>query len=77
MRAPATLTIAPSLFFKGQVPSAVAVAINPDTGLRDPSASNQIIEYFYHENVPPEPGAGLLFGGEPPKPPEEINDQLY
>ena len=55
----------------------VAVAINPDTGLRDPGASNQIIEYFYHENVPPDPGAGLLFGGEPPKPPEEINDQLY
>jgi penicillin-binding protein 1A len=55
----------------------VAVAINPETGLRDPSASNQMIEYFYHENVPPEPGAGFLFGAEPPKPNEEVSDQLY
>jgi penicillin-binding protein 1A len=55
----------------------VAAAINPQTGLRDPSASNQMIEYFYHENVPPEPGAAFLFGAQPPKPNEEISDQLY
>lgn len=55
----------------------VAVAINPETGLRDPSASNQIIEYFYHENVPPEPGSAFLFGSEPPKPNEEVTDELY
>ncbi len=55
----------------------VAVAINPETGLRDPSASNQIIEYFYHENVPPEPGSGFLFGSDPPKPNEEVTDELY
>jgi penicillin-binding protein 1A len=54
-----------------------AVAINPETGLRDPGASNQIIEYFYHENIPPEPGAGFLFGAEQRKPNEEISDQLY
>ncbi len=55
----------------------VAVAINPETGLRDPSASNQIIEYFYHENVPPEPGSAFMFGSEPPKPNEEVTDELY
>ena len=54
-----------------------AVAINPETGLRDPGAPNQIIEYFYHENVPPEPGTGFLFGAEQRKPNEEISDQLY
>ncbi len=54
-----------------------AAAINPETGLRDPAASNQIIEYFYHENVPPEPGSGFLFPAEPKKPSEEINNQLY
>ncbi len=54
-----------------------AVAINPETGLRDSAAANQIIEYFYHENVPPEPGTGFLFQTEPARPNEEINDQLY
>ena len=54
-----------------------AVAINPETGLRDRNAPNQMIEYFYHENVPPEPGAGLLFGTTPSKPKEEVSDQLY
>jgi hypothetical protein len=55
----------------------VAVAINPETGLRDPSASNQMIEYFYHENVPPEPGSGFLFESELPTPNEDIIDELY
>ena len=32
----------------------VAARINPETGLRDPSSKNTIIEYFYHENLPPE-----------------------
>jgi penicillin-binding protein 1A len=54
-----------------------AVAINPETGLRDAAAGNQMIEYFYHENVPPEPGTGFLFRTEPARPSEEINDQLY
>ena len=54
-----------------------AVAINPETGLRDPGAPNQMIEYFYHENVPPEPTSGFLFNTEPKKPSEEVNNQLY
>ena len=54
-----------------------AVAINPETGLRDPGAANQMIEYFYHENVPPEPTSGFLFNTEPKKPSEEVNNQLY
>jgi len=55
----------------------VAVAINPETGLRDPSASNQMIEYFYHENVPPEPDSGFLFGSDLPTPNEEVINELY
>ncbi|MGH8730195.1 MAG: penicillin-binding protein 1A [Burkholderiales bacterium] len=56
----------------------VAVAINPQTGLRDPHAATPMIEYFYHENVPPEqessPEDEL---GESAKPAEEVRDQLY
>ncbi len=32
----------------------IAARINPETGLRDPSREKSIIEYFYHENLPPE-----------------------
>jgi len=56
----------------------VAVAINPQTGLRDRHAATPMIEYFYHENVPPEqessPEDEL---GSSTKPPEEVRDQLY
>ncbi len=56
----------------------VAVAINPQTGLRDRYAATPMIEYFYHENVPPEqessPEEEL---GDSAKPPEEVRDQLY
>jgi penicillin-binding protein 1A len=56
----------------------VAVAINPQTGLRDRHAPTPMIEYFYHENVPPEqessPEDEL---GESAKPAEEVRDQLY
>jgi len=56
----------------------VAVAINPQTGLRDRHAATPMIEYFYHENVPPEqessPEDQL---GDSAKPPEEVRDQLY
>ncbi len=55
----------------------VAVAIDPKTGLRDPRAQNQMIEYFFHENVPPEQQTEFLFGAEPGRPAEEINDQIY
>jgi penicillin-binding protein 1A len=55
-----------------------AVAINPDTGLRDKNAPSPMIEYFYHENIPPEqdgPEGDETAG--PGKPPEEVKDQLY
>jgi penicillin-binding protein 1A len=56
----------------------VAVAINPQTGLRDRHAPTPMIEYFYHENIPPEqestPEDEL---GDSAKPPEEVRDQLY
>jgi penicillin-binding protein 1A len=59
-------------------PGVVAVAINPQTGLRDRHAATPMIEYFYHENVPPEqessPEEEL---GDSAKPPEEVRDQLY
>lgn len=55
----------------------VAVAIDPQTGLRDPRAPNQMIEYFFHENVPPEQQSDPLFGVEPDRPREEINDEIY
>jgi len=56
----------------------VAVAINPETGLRDKHAPAPMIEYFYHENVPPEQeSAPENEGGDSPKPPEEVKDQLY
>jgi penicillin-binding protein 1A len=56
----------------------VAVAINPETGLRDKHAGSPMIEYFYRENVPPEQeSAPENDGGDSPKPAEEVRDQLY
>ena len=56
----------------------VAVAINPETGLRDKHAPAPMIEYFYRENVPPEQeSAPESEGGDATKPPEEVKDQLY
>jgi penicillin-binding protein 1A len=55
----------------------VATAINPETGLRDPRAQNPMIEYFYHENLPPQQESELHFGITQPRPTEEITDQLY
>ncbi len=55
----------------------VAAAINPDTGLRDRNAEHPMIEYFYHENVPPE-REGEDYSEDPEtRPAEEISDQLY
>ena len=54
----------------------VAVAINPETGLRDKHAPTPMVEYFYHENVPPEQDSPME-GGDSTKPPEEVKDQLY
>jgi penicillin-binding protein 1A len=56
----------------------VAVAVNPETGLRDKHAAAPMIEYFFRENVPPEQEAGPeIEGGDTPKPQEEVKDQLY
>lgn len=55
----------------------VAAAINPETGLRDPRAQNPMIEYFYHENLPPQQESELHFGITLPRPAEDITDQLY
>ena len=56
----------------------IAVAINPETGLRDKHAAAPMIEYFYHENVPPEQEGGPeTEGADAPKPPEDVKDQLY
>ncbi|MFN0041384.1 MAG: penicillin-binding protein 1A [Burkholderiales bacterium] len=53
----------------------VAVAINPDTGLRDKNAAKPMIEYFYHENIPPEQESDSADGAT--KLPDEVKDQLF
>lgn len=59
----------------------VAVAINSETGLRDKRAALPMIEYFYHENVPPEDDGGdsdlMPDFGTTTRPAEEVTDQLY
>ena len=55
----------------------VAVAINPDTGLRDPNAAHPMIEYFYHESVPPEQEGSYAADEATARPVEEISEQLY
>lgn len=56
----------------------VAVAINAETGLRDKNAAKPMIEYFYHENVPPEQEVDSSnSAGAGAKPPEEVKDQLF
>jgi penicillin-binding protein 1A len=56
----------------------VAVAINAETGLRDKNAAKPMIEYFYHENVPPEQEADAgNSAASGTKPPDEVKDQLF
>jgi penicillin-binding protein 1A len=56
----------------------VAVAINSESGLRDKRAAHPMIEYFYHENVPPEQESGTEPDSEVlTRPAEEVTDQLY
>lgn len=55
-----------------------AIAINPESGLRDRHAPAPMIEYFYHENIPPEQeGPSGDDAGESTPAPEEVKDQLY
>jgi penicillin-binding protein 1A len=55
----------------------IAARINPDTGLRDPTGQGQL-EYFYHENLPPEGEATPvleLMPGE--RKPADVKSDLY
>jgi penicillin-binding protein 1A len=55
----------------------VAAHINPDTGLRDPNG-NGTLEYFFHENLPPEgeavPAVQLM---PDERKPEDVKSDLY
>jgi hypothetical protein len=58
-----------------------AARINPDSGLRTQSPKGSLIEYFYHENMPPEEE---LAPSEPggttpvqPRRPEDIRNEIY
>jgi penicillin-binding protein 1A len=56
----------------------IAARINPETGMRDPGAKTTIIEYFYHENLPPEEDSST--GPEAPsepRRPEDIKNEIY
>jgi penicillin-binding protein 1A len=56
----------------------VAAHIDPETGLRDPEDREGLIEYFYHENLPPE-GEPLRDFGMPSgaSRPDEVKSELY
>ena len=56
----------------------IAARINPETGLRDPSSKNTIVEYFYQENLPPEEEspAGSGIQAEPRRP-EDVKNEIY
>ncbi len=59
----------------------VAARINPETGLRSGATSTKgtLIEYFYHENMPPEEEAAPADPGAPSEPrrPEDIRNEIY
>jgi penicillin-binding protein 1A len=55
----------------------VAVPIDPATGLHDASSPGAMIEYFYHENPPPEQEGSGDLPTSAGKPAEEAKDQLY
>jgi penicillin-binding protein 1A len=57
----------------------VAAHINPETGLRDPEDRQGLVEYFFHENLPPEgepvTDASLPSGSS--SRPDEVKSELY
>jgi penicillin-binding protein 1A len=56
----------------------VAARIDPETGLRSPASKNTIIEYFYHENLPPEEEYSPELGGQSePRRREDIKNEIY
>ena len=58
----------------------VAARIDPDNGLRSGSSPKAtMIEYFYHENMPPEEEAAPSEPGAPTQPrrPEDIRNEIY
>src|SRR5262249_38894183 len=59
----------------------VAARIDPETGLRvgNGPPKNSLIEYFYHENMPPEEETAPAEPGAPPQTrrPEDIRNEIY
>jgi penicillin-binding protein 1A len=56
----------------------VAARIDPETGLRQPNGKDTMIEYFYHENLPPEDETPAP--SETPSEPrgsEDIKNEIY
>jgi penicillin-binding protein 1A len=56
----------------------IAAHINPETGLRDPEDRHGLVEYFFHENLPPE-GEPVMDAGSPATStrPDEVKSELY
>lgn len=57
-------------------PGVVSIGINPTTGLREPASRGSVVEFFYHENPPPEAGRGRD-GSEPRRPRDEVRNQIF
>jgi penicillin-binding protein 1A len=54
----------------------VAVNINPNTGLREPSGLSRTLEWFYQESQPPV-GDDSSFARDGSRPPEEVRNQIF
>jgi penicillin-binding protein 1A len=54
----------------------VAVNINPNTGLREPSGVSRTLEYFYQESQPAV-GEDTAFTRDSGRPPEEVRNQIF
>ena len=56
----------------------IAARINPETGLRATCSKNTIIEYFYHENLPPEEECSAEPEAQSEqRRPEDIKNEIY
>ena len=54
----------------------VAVNINPNTGLREPSGVSKTTEFFYAESQPPV-GDDTSFARDQGRPPDEVRNQIF